>query len=104
MQLLTDVVLYVASQEIEDQVRDLAALTGAIIVSELVPCLTTHVVCLKETYELRSALNSIHGRANDGVITAKDALYTAFITLVTPEWLKQCLCLQSEVAARDYKP
>jgi len=91
MQLLADIVLYVATQEIEDQVRDLAALTGAIIVSELVPCLTTHVVCLKETYELRSALNSIHSRTNTEVVSAKDALYTAFITLVTPEWLKQCL-------------
>jgi len=62
------------------------------------------VVCLKETYELRSALNSIHSRANAEVVQVKDALYTAFITLVTPEWLKQCLSQQSIIAARDYKP
>jgi hypothetical protein len=74
MQLLTDVVLYVASKEIEDRVRDLAALTGAIIVSELVPCLTTHVVCLEETFELRSALNSIYSRAIYGVVFSRDAL------------------------------
>ena len=58
--LLKDAVLYIASEDLVDQARDLAALTGALIIPELVPCLTTHVICTRETFELRTSLNNMH--------------------------------------------
>ena len=53
MTLLGDVILYVAEDELEPLVDDFCCLTGALKLDTLTPCLTTHIVCMKETPELR---------------------------------------------------
>jgi hypothetical protein len=47
--LLEETVIYVYDSELVNDVELLSSLTGATIVDQLVPFLTTHVICLKET-------------------------------------------------------
>ena len=54
--LLEDVVFYVYDSELDSNVDLMSSLTGATIVDQLVPFLTTHVVCLKETHQLKAGI------------------------------------------------
>jgi len=54
--LLEDVILYVYDAELDSDVELLSSITGATIVDQLVPFLTTHVVCLKETTQLKAGI------------------------------------------------
>ena len=49
MLLLEDVILYVAEEELEPLVEELCCLTGATKTDTVTPCLTTHIVCSRET-------------------------------------------------------
>lgn len=49
MDVLGDVVLWAYDNELESDMESLASFTGATALEELIPFLTTHVVCKKET-------------------------------------------------------
>lgn len=93
MLLLEDIVLFVAEEELEPIVEELCCLTGATKVDTVTPCLTTHIICMKETPMLRSMIGSIHAKVTSGATSAKAALTTerSHLDLVTPDWLKDCL-------------
>ena len=96
MLLLEDVILYVADDELEPLVEDFCCLTGATKLDTVTPCLTTHIVCMKETPELRGMIGSIHAKVTSGATSAKAALTTerSHLDIVTPHWLKVCLLRQ----------
>ena len=58
----------------------------------------------QETQRLRDTLHKMHSRTIEGAKNQREALDTSIVTLVTPEWLKQCLCKQVKVLAREYRP
>lgn len=93
MLLLEDVILYVADEEIDSLVEEFCCLTGATKVDTVTPCLTTHIVCMRETPMLRGTISSIHAKVTSGATSAKAALTTerSHLDLVTPNWLKECL-------------
>lgn len=49
MLLMQDVIIYVYEKDLDRTTEVLASMTGATIYSTLVPFLTTHIVCSKET-------------------------------------------------------
>jgi hypothetical protein len=51
-ELLSDVVLYIYDEDQTFNVREMASLTCATIVDDLIPFLTTHVVAKQETPHL----------------------------------------------------
>ena len=106
MTLLGDVILYVAEDELEPLVDDFCCLTGALKCDTLTPCLTTHIICMKETPELRQIIGSIHAKVTSGATSAKAALTTerSHLDLVTPHWLKVCLLRQTQVAPGQFRP
>ena len=106
MLLLEDVILYVASEDMEPFVEEFCGLTGATKFNEVTPCLTTHIVCTVETPALRSMIGSIHAQVASGATSAKAALTTErnHLDLVTPDWLKACLLQQKVVKASLYRP
>lgn len=106
MLLLEDVILYVAEEELELLVEDFCCLTGATKVDTVTPCLTTHIVCMKETPELRGMIGSIHAKVNSGATSAKAALTTerSHLDIVTPNWLKVCLLRQRLVQTSLFRP
>ena len=106
MLLLEDVILYVAEDELEPLVEDFCCLTGATKVDTVTPCLTTHIVCSKDTPELRSLIGSIHAKVISGATSAKAALTTerGHLDLVTPNWLKVCLLRQKQVKIGQFRP
>jgi len=93
MLLLEDVILYVADEEIEQLVEEFCCMTGATKVDAVTPCLTTHIICIRETPSLRGMIGSIHAKVTSGATSAKAALTTerSHLDLVTPDWLKACL-------------
>jgi len=93
MLLLEDVILYVAETELEALVEEFCSLTGATKFDQLTPCLTTHIVCSRETPELRSMIGSIHAKVTSGATSAKAAMTTerSHLDLITPNWLKACV-------------
>ena len=94
--LLSDCVLYIYDQKVEQEVWDFACLSGAPVFNELIPYLTTHIVAQQETPDLRQKLNELHAACNKGATSNKAALTTESvqIELVTMDWLKICLCRQ----------
>lgn len=104
--LLQDCVLYVYENELESVVDQLAAMTGATIFDKLVPFLTTHIICLKESVQLRTALNRMYSQTMEGAGSAKAAFTTdqSPVELATVEWLKQCLVKQRVLSTGDFKP
>ena len=106
MLLLEDVILYVADDDLDPLVEELCCLTGATKVDTVTPCLTTHIVCLKETPDLRGMIGSIHAKVTHGATSMKAALTTerSHLDLVTPDWLKACLLAQREVKMNPYRP
>lgn len=106
MLLLEDVILYVAEDELEPLVDDFCCLTGATKLDTVTPCLTTHIICSKETPELRGMIGAIHAKIASGATSAKAALATerSHLDLVTPDWLKVCLLQQRSVKTGPYKP
>ena len=106
MLLLEDVILYVAEEELEPLVEDFCCLTGATKVDTVTPCLTTHIVCTKETPELRGMIGSIHAKVSSGATSAKAALTTerSHLDIVTPNWLKVCLLRQRLVKTSLFRP
>ena len=77
LQICSDVVIHVwDEEELMNETQQLANLTGATLLNDLVPFLTTHVVCLKETQLLRSRLNSLHARNIQGAMNMRKALST----------------------------
>ena len=104
--LLPDCVLFIYDKKLEKEVSDFAGLSGALVFSEIVPYLTTHIVTTTETPELRQIIASIHTRTNEGATSHKAALTSeaVAIELVTPEWLKDCLCQQKQVSESNYRP
>jgi len=93
MLLLEDVILFVADEELGSLVEEFCCLTGATKVDTVTPCLTTHIVCTRETPMLRGMIGSIHAKVTSGATSAKAALTTerSHLFLVTPNWLKECL-------------
>ena len=57
--LLQDCVIYIYDQKVEREVWDLASLSGALIFSDLVPYLTTHILTQHETPELHQMIATI---------------------------------------------
>ena len=106
MLLLEDVILYVADEEIESLVEEFCCLTGATKVDTVTPCLTTHIVCMRETPMLRGTISSIHAKVTSGATSAKAALTTerSHLDLVTPNWLKECLMQQKQIKTSLFKP
>ena len=96
MLLLEDVILFVADDELQTIVEEFCCLTGATKFDQVTPCLTTHIVCSKETPELRSRIGSIHARVTSGATSAKAAMTTerSHLDIVTPDWLKASLINQ----------
>lgn len=93
MLLLEDVILYVAEEELEPLVEEICCLTGATKTDTVTPCLTTHIVCSRETPALRSMIGSIHAKITGGATSNKAAMTTerSHLDLVTADWLKACL-------------
>lgn len=91
--LLEDVVLFVYDAEIESDVELISSLTGATIVDQLVPFLTTHVVCVKETTQLKAGIARMFSLNKAGASSQKSAITTDsnLVELVTVDWLKACL-------------
>ena len=106
MLLLEDVILFVAEEELEPVVEELCCLTGATKVDTVTPCLTTHIVCTKETPMLRGMIGSIHAKVTSGATSAKAALTTerSHLDLITPEWIKECLITQKLIGMNDHRP
>lgn len=104
--LLADEVLFIYDSEEAEVIEKLANLTGATIVDEIIPYLTTRIICTKQTPHLRSIINSLHSRAVEGAVSNKAALTTDAISveITTPEWLSACLVKQIVVDAGEYKP
>ena len=104
--LLEDIVLYVYDSEIESDVELISSLTGATIVDQLVPFLTTHVVCLKETPQLKAGIARMFSLNKAGASSQKSAITTDsnLVELVTIDWLKACLLSQSVVPTIQFKP
>lgn len=50
--ILEDVILYIYDEEDAYRIRELASLTGATILNEIVPGLVTHIVAKEETPHL----------------------------------------------------
>jgi len=74
MEVLGDVVLWAYDNELESEMENLASFTGATVLEQLVPFLTTHVVCNKETPQLRSILNALHAKNVHGAQNTRKAL------------------------------
>ena len=53
MSYLDDVNIHVYDEELDDEVRLMSFLTGVTVLDDLIPFVTTHIICLKETQELR---------------------------------------------------
>ena len=106
MLLLADVIIYVADEELESLVEDFCCLTGATRVDAVTPCLTTHIICLKETPSLRGMIGSVHAKVTSGATSAKAALTTerSHLDLVTPHWLKSCLLKQRQAKEGLFRP
>ena len=104
--LLEDVILYVAEEELEPLVEELCCLTGATKVDSVTPCLTTHIVCTRDTPMLRSMIASIHAKVTSGATSAKAALTTerSHLDLVTPNWLKSSLIKQKQQPVGLFRP
>lgn len=51
--LLQDCIIFIYDEKLDKEVWDLANLSGALVFSDLVPFLTTHIVTATETAELR---------------------------------------------------
>ena len=76
---MEDVVIYVPEDEPEEthsEVERLACLTGALVFGQMIPFVTTHVVCTKETTELKQNLKKIQFRQQKGATSQKAALTT----------------------------
>ena len=104
--LLEETVIYVYDSELENDVELLSSLTGATIVDQLVPFLTTHVICLKETPQLRAGLARMFSQNKAGANSNKAAITTDsnLVEIVTIDWLKSCLLQQKVCSTLDYKP
>ena len=66
--------------------------------------MTTHIICLKETTQLRQELNALDSRIREGATNQKDAIMTDRLHVVTIDWLKMCLCRQQKISEVQYKP
>lgn len=90
--ILKDCVLYVHETDLEDNCDLLAAMTGATVFYNLVPFLTTHIICTKETVQLRTTLGRMYSETIAGSASNKNALTSdvSAVDLVTIEWLKNC--------------
>lgn len=106
MLLLEDVILYVAEDELEALAEEFCCLTGATKFDQVTPCLTTHIVCTRETPELRSMIGSIHAKVSSGATSAKAAMTTerSHLDLVTLDWLKASLVAQKQAKVSLHKP
>lgn len=104
--LLFNTVVYVFDSEIKSTVERAASLLGAVVLDQLVPFLTTHIVCEKETPHLRQIVSQLHSRTQEGATSAKAALTTEAVQMkiVTPEWLKMCLINQKLESEKNFRP
>lgn len=98
--------MYVHETDLEQNCELLASMSGATIFDKLVPFLTTHIVCTKETVQLRTALGRMYSDTMAGSATNKAALTTdqSAVELVTLEWIKVSLVNQRLSPVRDFRP
>ena len=94
MSYLDDCNIHVYDEDLVAEVRLMANQSGVVVLDQLVPFVTTHVICHKETLELRQELNQMDTRIREGAVNQKDALMINKLHVVTIDWLKTCLCRQ----------